>query len=191
MAEEKKRENHAKQVVSGKIREKSLGDKFSEAFLSEDTRTVGDYIWNEVIVPGFKNIFADIVIGSVETALFGSRTRRSGGIGSGNYNYNSISRRNSRDVSDRRVANVGRSDRYEYNNIFINSRGDAEEVILEMERLVNKYGCATVAELNSAVGINSKFTDTNWGWTDCRDFHYVRRGGGYILDFADPIYLND
>ena len=189
MAEEKKREVHAKKVASGKVKEKSLGDKFSEAFLSEDTRTVGEYIWNEVIVPGFKNIFADVVIGSVETALFGNTRRRSGG---GNIvNYNDYSRRNGRSISDRRVVSADRSSRREYNNIILNTRGEAEEVVMEMERLVNKYGFASVADLNSAVGISSKFTDNNWGWTDCRDFRYDRRMGGYILNFADPEYLDD
>lgn len=188
MAENKKREVHANKVASGRVKEKGLGDKFSEAFLSEDTRTVGEYIWNEVIVPGIKNIFADVVIGSVETALFGS-TRRTGG---GNIvNYRDYSRRGSRNISDRRVVNADRSSRREYNNIILNTRGEAEEVVLEMERLVNKYGFASVADLNSAVGITSKFTDNNWGWTDCRDFRYDRRMGGYILNFAEPEYLDD
>lgn len=188
MAEEKKKE--LRQIVSGRVKEKSLAEKAGDVFLSEDTRTVKNYILWDVLLPAIKNGLADVIIGGVEMALFGSaRGRRSSG-GSGHVNYSSYSRDNRHDNSSRRVVSADRSSRYDFNNIILDSRGDAEEVISTMEDLVRDYGEATVADLNSLVGITGKFVDNKWGWTDSRDFHVTRSGRGYVLDFAAPIYLD-
>ena len=188
MPEEKKKE--ITQIVSGKIREKSLAEKAGDVFLSEDTRTVKNYILWDVLIPAIKNGLADVVIGGIEMALFGStRGRRSSG-GSSHVNYTSYSRGDNRDNYGRRVVNTDRNSRYEFSNVYLDSRRDAEEVISAMEDLVRDYGEATVADLNSLVGITGKFIDNKWGWTDCRDFHVSRSGRGYVLDFNAPIYLD-
>ena len=189
MAEEKK---EIKQIVSGHVKEKSLAEKAGDVFLSEDTRTVKNYILWDVLIPAIKNSIADVIIGGIEMALFGStRGRRSSSSGGTSHvNYSSYSRDDRRDISGRRVVNANRSSRYDFNNIVLDSRGDAEEVISSMEDLVRDYGEATVADLNSLVGITGKFIDNKWGWTDCRDFHVSRSGRGYILDFNPPIYLD-
>jgi hypothetical protein len=48
MAEEKK---DIKPVVQGRVKSKGLGEKAAEAFLSEDTRTVKNYIMPRVYLP--------------------------------------------------------------------------------------------------------------------------------------------
>ena len=190
MAEEKKKE--VRQIVSGRVKEKSLAEKAGDVFLSEDTRTVKNYILWDVLIPAIKNSIADVIIGGIEMALFGStRGRRSSANGgTSRVNYTSYSRDDRRDLGSRRVVSVDRTSRYDYGNIILDSRGDAEEVISSMEDLIRDYGEATVADLNSLVGITGKFVDNKWGWTDCRDFHVSRSGRGYILDFNPPMYLD-
>ena len=190
MPEEKKKE--VTQIVSGKIKEKSLAEKAGDVFLSEDTRTVKNYILWDVLIPAIKNGLADVIIGGIEMALFGSsRGRRSSSGGGTHVNYSSFSRDSHRPGSNNRVGNVDRSSRYDFNNIILDTRGDAEEVIASMEDLVRDYGEATVADLNSLVGVTGRgFVDNKWGWTDCRDFHVSRSGRGYVLDFNPPIYLD-
>ena len=179
------------QIVSGKIKEKSLAEKAGDVFLSEDTRTVKNYILWDVLIPAVKNSIADVIIGGIEMALFGNtRGRRSSSGGNSRVNYTSYSRGDNRDLSSRRVVNTDRSSRYEFNNVYLDSRRDAEEVIASMEDLIRDYGEATVADLNSLVGITGKFIDNKWGWTDCRDFHVSRSGRGYVLDFNPPIFLD-
>lgn len=188
MADKEKRE--VKQIVSGKVKEKTVLDKAGDVFLSEDARSVKEYILYDVIIPWIKNGIADTIIGGLEMALFGtSRSRRNSGGGKiVNYsNYSSDSRRN---VSNYRMVSPDRSNRYDYNNVYLDSRGDAEEVITSMEDLIRDYGEATVADLKSLVGLTNRPIDNKWGWTDCRDFHVSRSGRGYVLDFAQPIYLD-
>lgn len=177
-----------RKVTSGHIKEKRLGDKIAESFFSEDTKTVGDYFLWDLLIPGIKDAAYDLV-GRI---LFGggrSSSRRDRGRSHVSYQsyYDSDDRRSARSRVDR----SDRDARYDFSDIILDSRGDAEAVVLEMERLVKKYDSASVADLCSAVGVNSKHTDLKWGWTDCRDFNYRRSGRGYILDFAPPEFLDD
>ena len=191
MADEVKKE--IKPVAHGRIKEKGLGEKAAEAFLSEDTRTVKNYILWDVLIPGIKNALADVVIGGIEMALFGSTRggRSKSNRGGGSYvSYSSYYDSDRSGGSRNRVDRSGNSANYDFSSIILDSRGEAEEVISSMEELVRKYGEASVADLCSLVGVSSKFTDNRWGWTDCRDFSYRRAGRGYVLDFAKPIYLD-
>ena len=134
-----------------------------------------------------------MVIGGIEMALFGSTrgSRRNSSRGrEGHVSYTSYYDTDNRNVSRSRVSSPDRSSRYNFSDIELESRGDAEEVISTMEELVLKYGEATVADLCSLVGITPKHTDNKWGWTDRRDFNYRRAGRGYVLDFADPEFLD-
>lgn len=188
MAEEKKKE--VRQVATGHVKEKGVGEKIAESFLSEDTRTVKNYILWDVFIPGIKNAIADMVIGGLEMAFFGStRGRRSRG-GESRASYQGYYRDNDRYNSSSRVDRNYRSSRSGYNDIYLDSRDEAEEVRLSMEELVNKYGEATVADLYSLVGMTGTHQDNKWGWRDCRDFNFVRSRGGYVTDFNAPIYLD-
>lgn len=179
-----------KQVANGRIKEKGVGEKIADSFLSEDTRTVKNYIIWDVFIPGIKNAIADMVIGGLEMAFFGSaRSRRSSG-GASRVSYQSDYRDNYRNYSNSRVDRNYRSSRSGYNDIVLDTRQDAEEVRISMEELVNKYGEATVADLYSLVGITSTHQDNKWGWRDIRDFNISRSRGGYVLDFEPPLYLD-
>lgn len=191
MAEEKK---EVRQIVSGKVKEKTVLDKAGDVFLSEDTRTVKNYILWDVLIPAIKNSIADVIIGGIEMALFGSsRGRRSSSArsGGGTYvSYDNYYRSDSRSLSNNRMDRSNRPDRYDFSSILLERRSDAEEVIIAMEELVKKYGEANVSDLNSLVGVSSRHTDNKWGWTDVRDFNYRRSGRGYVLDFAPPVFLD-
>lgn len=189
MAEEKDKKE-IRQIAKGKKTERSLAEKAGDLFLSEDTRTVKNYIFHEVLIPGLKTAFADVIIGGIEMALFGSsRGRRSSRGGETRVSYNGYYDRGSYGGSSSRMDRSGRPDKYDFGSIMLDSRGEAEEVVYAMEELVRKYDEATVADLNSLVGITSRHTDIKWGWTDVRDFNYRRSGRGYVLDFNQPTYL--
>lgn len=191
MAEEREREKkEVKQIAKGKKTERTLAEKAGALFLSEDTRTVKNYIIWDVLIPGLKNAFADVVIGGIEMALFGSsRGRRLSRGGETHVSYNGYFDRGGRSSSSNRVDRSSRPDKYDFGSIMLDSRGEAEEVVFAMEELVNKYDEATVADLNSLVGITGRHTDIKWGWTDARDFNYRRAGRGYVLDFTQPTFL--
>lgn len=185
MAEDKKM---IQPVVKGRVKEDTVLDKFTRVFFSADAKSVVEVIVEDFIVPGFKNM----VVSAVETALYGAPTRRS--RGSTHVSYDRMFDRDRRSGSssrmDRRDRST-RSDRYDFSTIELDTRGEAEKVIFAMEDLLDKYdGEATVADLKSIVGISSNHIDNKWGWRDSRDFGIARSGRYWVLDFADPIYLD-
>ena len=175
-------------VAHGKVHEKSLGEKAMDIMLSEDTRTVRDYFFWDILVPGIKNGIYDFI----GMALFGSRRGGHGRSerGRGYVSYRDYYDDDRRERSSGRVARSDRTSDYDFSDIEFETRGEVEEILQEMERLIKKYDEATVADLCRVIGMTGRFTDNNYGWRDCRDFSYRRSGRFYVLDFARPEYLN-
>lgn len=68
------------------------------------------------------------------------------------------------------------------NDIVLDTREDAIEVLSELNTLIEDYGCATVAQLKDLVGITEKHTDHQWGWESLEGATHRRvRDGGYLL----------
>lgn len=178
------------QVTSGTVKQQkqSFGRRLTETFLEDNTKSVGDYIIHDVLIPAAKSMISDTVSGGIEMLLFGgrkgSRTNRDGGRSY--VNYNSASYRGSiRDMPgrrpDREISRVGRS-RHDFGEIILETRGEAEEVLSHLVDLTIDYGMASVADLYDLVGITSNFTDNKYGWTDLRNASVSRVRGGYLIN---------
>ena len=74
--------------------------------------------------------------------------------------------------------------------IIFGDRGQAEKTLYELNKIVEKYGEATVAELYRLVGITGPFTSEKYGWLDLRgaEVRYAR-GGGYKLHLPQEVEL--
>lgn len=197
MAKEETRKKDITPVVRSKMKEQNAVEKAASRFFSEDTRTVGDYVVNEKIIPAVKNGIVDALFGAIEMLFFGtstgSRRTRSGYSGGPSYvSYSSYSSGNRRyDYHDDRMERDNRR-RFDFSRLCNDDgtpydRGQIERIISSMEELINAYGEASVADLFSICGVSGVPTDNYWGWRDCRDFGKRMYGRGYCLDFADPI----
>jgi hypothetical protein len=76
--------------------------------------------------------------------------------------------------------------KHDFDEIVLDQRAEAEEVIDRLYDVVNKYEQATVADLYDLVGLSSTHTDHKWGWTDLRGAGVSRIRDGYLLDLPDP-----
>jgi hypothetical protein len=76
--------------------------------------------------------------------------------------------------------------KHDFDEIVLDQRSEAEEVIDRLYDVVNKYEQATVADLYDLVGLSSNHTDHKWGWTDLRGSGVSRIRDGYLLDLPDP-----
>ena len=178
-------------VVSGTARQqkKSLGRQITETFAGDDARSVGHYVLFEVIIPATKNILYDAGSQGFERLLFGesrgsvSVSRRSSGT-----SYNSLSkdrRPDRRDLSYKSRAN------HDFDEIVIDTRGEAEQVVERLGDLIREYDVATVADLFSLTDVSSHPIYNKWGWTDIRGTQIRRaRGGGYLIDLPKPEPIN-
>ena len=189
-------------VGSVKKQKKSFSKKMAETFLEDDTRSVGSYIFHDILIPAGKSLICDIVGwgGFAEMMLFGdNRGRRNSGSSSIRrdggrtvVNYGAYSRDSSRqpvrnDPRDRQreISRTGRA-RHDFDEIVLETRGEAEDVLALLVDLTVDYGMASVADLYDAVGITSNFTDNNYGWTELRNATVSRVRGGYLINLPRP-----
>jgi hypothetical protein len=188
----KKQEKKVEKVTSGKVvkQKKSLGKKFAETFLGDNIESVSSYIIYDIIIPAAKNMISDTVSNGIEMLLFGqtrgSRTRRDRGksyVSYSNY-YKDRDRYRDRQISQRNRA------RHNFDDIILESRGEAEEVLSHLVDLTEDYGMASVADLYDLVGVTSNFTDNKYGWDNLSSGRVVPVRGGYLLELPRPIVLD-
>lgn len=174
-------EKKVEKVVSGpvKVKKKSGLSKAAGMIISEDAGNVGSYVVMEVLVPAIKKAVKDIVTDGIEILLYGEprRDKRSGGI---NANYVNYSKYSSVDRRDSGYRSEPRN-RLAYDDIVVDTRAEAEEVLSQMAALIDQYGVASIADLCDLVGIQHQYTDNKYGWTNIRNAEPVRVSNGWLL----------
>ena len=170
-------------------RKKSLRKQFKDTFVAGDARTAVKYAMFEVLLPAARDMVVEAMHQGMEKLIFGDSRRRgaippqSGPTGHISYNrYSGSSRLGS---AQRAMSRVARS-RHDFDEIVLDNRTEAEEVIDRLFNLVSQYESATVADLYELVGLSATHTDHKWGWTDLMGAGVSRIRGGYLLDLPEP-----
>lgn len=180
-------------VTSGSVRtkKKSGASKFAEVFIAEDVTSVKDYILMDVLLPAAKKAISDIVVNGIDMILYGeSRNRKKSSGGSGRVSYSSYYDRD-RDRGyerERRVSRVRTG--YEYDEIILETRGEAEDVLGRMDDLIDAYGIVSVADLYDLVGMTGNYTDNKYGWTNLRNASIQRLRDGYLLKLPKALPID-
>jgi len=192
---EAKQEKKVDPVVTGEVqrRKKPLSKRFHETFFGGDAKGSLNFVVFSVLVPAAKEMLVEAGAKGIERLVYGETTRRSAMRGpnpsnpAGYFNYNRMN------PSDRpppaQISRRARA-RHDFDEIVLQSRGEAEEVIDRMFDLLSRYDSASVADLYELTGLASSHTDHKWGWTDLRGSGVSRtRNGGYLLDLPEPVPL--
>lgn len=194
-ANSKKKEKLEK-ITQGRVstEKPGLGDQLATVFLGDHLNNIMSYIGKEVLLPAIRDAISDIGHGAIDSMFFREPgyTERRGRKDRGNsyIPYDKASYKASSD-RDRRTSSEKRSSRDIY-NIYLDSRGEAEEVIFRLVDHIEQYGDASVSDLYDLVGITGNFTDNKYGWTNLSTAKVVRRRGGtdYCLDLPTPELLD-
>lgn len=185
-------EKKVEKVVKGKVKTKKKTEirKFADVFIAEDAANVKSYILMDVLVPAVKKAISDIVQDGVSMILYGSANGGSKNrYGNASYvSYRSYSDRDRRD--DRRNDYARNRSRYDFDDIILDDRGEAEEVLTRMDELIDTYGIVSVADLYDLVGISCDYTDNKYGWTNIRNAEAIRVRDGYMLKLPKPLPIN-
>jgi hypothetical protein len=186
-------EKKVEKVVQGEVvrRKKPLGRRFMETFVEGEAKGVGHYIIFNVVIPAIKDVVSDVVSQGVERMLYGDRTspsRRSGYRPTTTTPYTSYNKPGGTPPWKRDERPVSRQARatHNFDEIVLDTRPEAEDVISHMYELIERYQQVTVSDLYDLVGIASAFTDERWGWTDLNGSGVTRIKGGYLLDLPKP-----
>lgn len=180
------RDRKVKKIAQGKVAKKGYGRKFADVFFGEEVVDVKGYILQDVLIPAIKDTISDVVTGGIEMLLFGERRGRGGRKQNGG-SYTSYSSyyggANSRNAGrSNETRSTGRNNgRYSIEDIILESRGEAEEVLDNMIDAIKDYGMVSVADMYDMVGITGAFTDNSWGWFDLSSATVRRVRDGYLL----------
>ena len=166
-------------VVHGKVKTKPKSgmSKITDIFISEDAANVKSYIMMDVLVPAVKKAISDIVRDGIDMILYGESRGRRNSTSSSYVSYRDYSRSDDRDrFRDSRIRSG-----YNHDDIILESRGEAEEVLTRMDELIDTYGVVSVADLYDLIGKSCEYTDNKYGWTNIRNAEPIRVRDGYML----------
>src|SRR5580765_3041556 len=179
-------------VVSGGAvrRKKSLRKQFKETFVAGDARTAIHYVLFDVLLPAAKDMVVEAGSQGIEKLIFGESRRRGStrpqAGPTGYVSYNRYAMDQSRQTGPQRAMSRQARARHNFDEIVLDQRSEAEDVIDRLFDLVSRYESASVADLYELVGLTSVHTDNRWGWTDLTGAGVSRIRGGYLLDLPEP-----
>lgn len=181
-------DKRVEKVIKGKAKvKKNEVRKWTDVFIAEDASNVGNFIIMDVIVPSIKKAFYEGITGALDMLLYGGR----GGGGKrptadkvSYRDYSSVSRRDERSYNSNRTASG-----YSYDDIVVDTRGEAEAVLMRLDEVMEEYECVRVADLYDLVGVSGNYTDNNYGWTNIRNAEVVRVRDGYKIKMPRAIPL--
>lgn len=182
-------EKRATKVVAEpvKVKKKSELGKFMGTFVSEEADSIGSYIWEGIVVPTIKDTFFEIVSGGLSILLFGKKVGSSKGSTGSKISYSSYY--NNRD--SRREPEEPRSrSRFDYEDIIIRTRGEAEGVLIQMEELIDRYDYVTVLDLYDMLDRTAPYTSDRYGWTSIKTARVERVRDGYMLRLPKALPLD-
>ena len=148
-------------------------------------------IMNDIIIVSFKQMIADSAKAVTNTLndtinlyLFGETMNRKKNIfgetsytnsyRNNNYiNYGSQSRNTGMPINNRTT--------YDYEDILIGSRGEAEDILDQLYEILQEYESVSVANLYESAGITGDYTATKYGWYSLEGSRIVAVRGGFMI----------
>lgn len=199
----KNEQKRVQRVVEGEVirRKKPMSRRFKEVLLGGDSRSVGEYVFLDILIPGIRDIISDVATTSIERMVYGGDaprhhgrrpSQRGGGLS--HVDYRGFSRNDRRD--DRRPSRDDKRDHRrqtmnDLDEVILMTRVEAEETLSQMYDILEKFESVTVADLWEILGQSSQYTDNRYGWTDLIGSNVSRVRGGYLLDLPRPELLKD
>lgn len=181
-------EKKVERVITSAVKKKKktgLG-RFAENFVSEDAGHVKDYVFKDVLIPALKKMIYDMFTNGLDMTLFGGRRNSSGSMPTNRISYRGYYDSPRREREERPYQRSV----YQYDEIVIPNRSDAEEVLDALQDLIDRYQTASVADLYDLVGLQPNHTDNKYGWTDVRSADVIRVIDGYQLKLPKALPLD-
>ena len=163
--------NKVDKIVKGKVKTKKKNGILS-SFINDDLQDIKKYIVEDVLIPTIKKTITDVVKNSIDMFFYGevSRSNRSN---SSRISYSSYYDRDREPRSRRNSLLI--------DDIVLESRAEAEEVLDRLDEMIEEFGMASVLNLYDLIGVTAPFTADKYGWTDIRNATAVRVRDGYLL----------
>lgn len=177
---------------SVELRDKSLGSKFKDTFISSEVKDVKSYIWLDVIVPAIQDMIIDSVKNAVEM-IFGGRSGRSSKSyrdkGNEGVSYNAYYK----SKKDTRRDHPEEDDDYDGQNIWSRTRGEIDYIFDAMVEMIDaNERPISVAEVKTEfLNKTPDFTDYKYGWPSLKKAYIKRVRDGYLLVLPKPVPIDE
>lgn len=177
-------------IVSGAVKSKKKSEigKLADIFISEDVNNVKSYILMGVLVPAIKKAISDIVTNGIDMILYGETEKTKKNSAASKVSYRSYYEKENDSRKDYNPLNTKSG--YSYDDIILDDRGEAIEVLSRMNELIDTYQMVSVADLYELVGLTGNYTDNKYGWTDISSASVVRVREGYAIKLPRALPLN-
>lgn len=183
-------EKRVDKVVTGTAKRKpDPARKFTNLFAPGDMSSIKEYIIMDIVVPAVKKMVSEVVRNGVDMLMWGESGRGK------NYNGNSdkVSYRSyyGSNDSNRNNNNSRTKSVFDYDNIVIPTRQEAEEVIRRMDEIIETYQMVSVADLYDLCGITDhNYMNAKYGWMNIRTAEAIRVRDGYVLKLPRAMPLD-
>ena len=168
--------------VEGKVivRKKNAFRKFMGVVFSDDADSVKTYVVQEVFIPAVKKLISDVMSNGTDILLYGESKRNKPQNSNGSrISYSSYSgyysQANSKPDSNKKASNEFGQD------IILETRSLAEDVLIRLEEIIDKYQMVSVSDLNDLLGVSGQFTDAKYGWHDISSAQIIKVREGFLL----------
>lgn len=174
-------------AVDATLKPIPIHKKIKGIFFSGSARSASQFVFRDVLIPALKHMIAEGTSKGIDKMLYGESPRSRFGnseISRSRFSYNNpIYRGDPRervmfpDQPPRAItrhAPVG--------DIILTTRIDAENVIEELAKMIERYEVASVADLYELVGLPSAHTDNKWGWAQLKYANVRQTRDGYLIE---------
>ena len=184
-----------RQIARGKVRKQGLLRKFTRYIVEDTIESARERTLADIIVPGIKTLIFDAFTDTLDLVLFGgsgevsrSSRKRSNGRREGRTSYDRYY-----DEKERRGRSRGsyRDLPNDPDDIILDTRREAQNVLEELDYMIHKYGQASIADFYDIVGVTSEFTDNKYGWTSIRDAGIRPVREGFLIVLPRTRVLDD
>lgn len=187
------KQNKPQKVINGSatVKKKTGLSKFASDFISEDAGSVKEFVLYDILIPSAKRAISEMFKGAIDIFLYGKTSATKPSNPTSTIAYNKLYKAQPNVYANGGALPHQTRTTYSYNNIVLESRGDAEAVLDAMGEIIDQYGMVKVADLYDLVGMTGSYTDNNYGWTNISEAHVARLNeGGYLIKLPRAVPIN-
>jgi len=177
-----------KQITTGRKKKNFFGS-IADSFLGDNTDSVGRYILIDVLIPALKNTILEMLTSGAEMLFYGEPRRNRRDRDRSGRSYVSYGAYYDRDHETTRSPDRNRA-KFRFDDIIIDTRPEAEEVLSNLVDVVEDYGAVTIADFYDLVGLNADWSDHKYGWQNLAQAEVQRVREGYVLSLPKPVVLD-
>jgi len=167
-AVEASKQPQATTVAQGKARKPSLVKKFARYIVEDSIENAREKTLDEIVIPGVKTLIFDTLTDMLDIILFGGEGAPMGRYSASAGASKRMSYSKFYEEKSAKKNRDGRSyrDAYEADDIILDTRNQANNVLNTLYGHIRKYGQVSVATYYDIVGVTGEWTDNRYGWTN-------------------------